>query len=250
MRITPELKVLELTAEVLGESNTIYPVLAVSKEGLTLIDCGYPGQDKLLLGALRSKGYSVSELRRIVITHHDIDHIGGLPAILASAPEGVEVCAHKLERPHIEGEKPLAKATPEAIAQLDLFPEPHRSSIKRVLEHPPSAPVNRILEHGEELTDEGDLIVLDTPGHTAGHISLYHRPSRTLIAGDALTVTNGKLCGPISNQSLDPALALRSLHVLLPLAIEQVVCYHGGAYRADASSIREAIAAIAAGDAR
>jgi glyoxylase-like metal-dependent hydrolase (beta-lactamase superfamily II) len=35
--------------------------------------------------------------------------------------------------------------------------------------------------------------VIDTPGHTAGHVSYYYRPCKTLFAGDALAVVRGRL---------------------------------------------------------
>jgi glyoxylase-like metal-dependent hydrolase (beta-lactamase superfamily II) len=45
---------------------------------------------------------------------------------------------------------------------------------------------------------DGDLLpggfaVIGTPGHTVGHVSYYHAPSRTLFAGDALAVIGDSL---------------------------------------------------------
>jgi glyoxylase-like metal-dependent hydrolase (beta-lactamase superfamily II) len=34
---------------------------------------------------------------------------------------------------------------------------------------------------------------IESPGHTAGHVSYYHHPTRTLFAGDSLAVVNGSL---------------------------------------------------------
>jgi hypothetical protein len=38
----------------------------------------------------------------------------------------------------------------------------------------------------DEMVIEEDFIVLGTPGHTPGHLAFFHRPTRTLVAGDAL----------------------------------------------------------------
>ncbi|OUS78192.1 hypothetical protein B1748_05390 [Paenibacillus sp. MY03] len=245
MHMPHEIRVLELTAIIMGETNRIYPSLLVLEDGLTLVDCGYPGQLPLILQAIEKEGFSIADLKRIVLTHHDIDHIGSLPDVLALCAGEIEVCAHRLERPHIEGELPLAKVTTESLAQLDLLPEPHRSALKRVLEHPPSAPVGRLVGNNDILDSKGNVEIIETAGHTMGHISLYHRPSRTLIAGDSLIIANGMLNGPIPEQSIDSQLALRSLELLLTYDIERVVCYHGGIYSDTAEAIRDRISFIA-----
>ena len=54
-----------------------------------------------------------------------------------------------------------------------------------------------LLVDGQELPD--GFIVVHTPGHTPGHISLLHRQRRLLITGDALSNTKGKLRVPDNN---------------------------------------------------
>jgi glyoxylase-like metal-dependent hydrolase (beta-lactamase superfamily II) len=53
--------------------------------------------------------------------------------------------------------------------------------------------VDRTLKDGEELPYCGGISVIFTPGHTLGHICLYHKQSKTLIAGDILDIDGGKL---------------------------------------------------------
>ena len=48
--------------------------------------------------------------------------------------------------------------------------------------HTPCA-VDRILRDGDQV---GPLEVIQTPGHTAGHLAFYWPERRTLLAGDAL----------------------------------------------------------------
>lgn len=67
-----------------------------------------------------------------------------------------------------------------------------------------------------------------TPGHTPGHISLYHSRSKTLVSGDAMVVSNGILRGPIPQMTLDMETATESLKKFLDYDIQQVICYHGG----------------------
>ncbi|MDF2959561.1 MAG: hydrolase [Paenibacillus sp.] len=110
-------------------------------------------------------------------------------------------------------------------------PEAWRQAFKAVLESPPKAGVDRCLADGEELPYCGGITVIHTPGHTPGHISLYHKPSKTLIAADALIVADGQLLGPHPQYSLDIDTAVKSLKKLLHYDIEAVICYHSGLYR-------------------
>lgn len=248
MLLTAGIHLLPLSANLMGEQRTIHLTLLRDGDATVLVDAAYPGQLPLFKDALSAEGIAFDSLRRIIITHQDLDHIGSLPAILGESPHPIEVLAHELERPYIQGERKLVKNTAEAQARLDDLPEPWRSALKRVLDHPPTATVDRTIAHGEQLPIAGGLVVVGTPGHTPGHISLYHRPSRTLIAADALTVEDGRLLGPAPDQTHDMTLALRSLEALAEYDIDTVVCYHGGIYHGSSHSIRQRIAEIARGD--
>ena len=127
-------------------------------------------------------------------------------------------------------------------------PEERRKAFRAALEHPPQAKVNRVLADGEELPCFGGVTVIATPGHTPGHICLYHRGTRTLIAGDALRMQDGELLGPDPRATADMALALRSLSKLAAFNIERVICYHGGLYAGNATGRIAAIARRAAED--
>jgi glyoxylase-like metal-dependent hydrolase (beta-lactamase superfamily II) len=77
----------------------------------------------------------------------------------------------------------------------------------------------------------GGIRVIHTPGHTVGHVCLYHEQSRTLIAVDALNVDGGVLRPSSPAMSYDALQALASLRALATVDIGSVVCYHGGLYR-------------------
>jgi glyoxylase-like metal-dependent hydrolase (beta-lactamase superfamily II) len=57
--------------------------------------------------------------------------------------------------------------------------------------NPLPVPVDELYVDGQVLPE--GFIVVHTPGHTPGHISLLHRERRLLIAGDALNNRNDKL---------------------------------------------------------
>ena len=109
-------------------------------------------------------------------------------------------------------------------------PSEWRKAFIATLKSPPSAPVQTTVVDQEELPYCGGITVINTPGHTPGHISLYHKASKTLIAADAMVVEAGQLQGPVPAYCIDYKLALRSLLKLTAYDIETVICYHGGIF--------------------
>ncbi|MBB3126059.1 glyoxylase-like metal-dependent hydrolase (beta-lactamase superfamily II) [Paenibacillus rhizosphaerae] len=226
---------LDVSAVMMGSVNTVHPAVITDGNHTLLIDTGYPGQYSLLREAMKSHGLSIDSLTHVIITHQDLDHIGSLPAIRQHAPRPVEVMSSQKEKPYIQGEKRLIKVTPEAIerAKAALPPEvpaEWRKAFISTLENPPRSPVDTIIHEDEELPICGGIAVIGTPGHTPGHISLYHRPTRTLVAADALRVVGGELLGPDPDATVDIPLAMRSIAQLAAYDIASVICYHGGSY--------------------
>lgn len=188
--------------------NKIHPVLVRDKEMAILIDTGFPGQIEDLRLAIEQTGVSLDQLKVIILTHQDVDHIGNLPDMLQKPNHSITVYAHELDKPYIQGELPLLK-------------DSH-------LQNPPKGKVSDILVDHQELPFCGGIHVIHTPGHTAGHISLYLKQSKTLIAGDSMYSVNGKLQGIHTPTTPDIDSARRSLRKYLNFDVASVVCYHGG----------------------
>jgi len=232
MQISQGIAMLELTASIMGKAETIYPTLIWDDHAALLVDTGYPGQSELIRNEIERHSVPFRSLNNIIVTHQDIDHIGSLPSIVQQVSGTIKVMASPFEKPFIEGERRLLRITPEAIEQAmhsipPDVPEEWRRAFKHSLENPPSSKVNETIDDGDELPIGGGLVVIATPGHTPGHLSLYHKASKTLIAADALTAADGELLGP-HQSSLDLPTAKRSLAKLLSYEIDNVVCYHGG----------------------
>lgn len=235
MLIDQGIAMLSITAQVMGRADTVHPVLLWDDQEVILIDTGFPRQTQQLRAEMDSYGVDLDRLNRIIITHQDIDHIGNLQDLVEGASSRIEVSTHAIEKPFIEGEKRLLRFTDEAIAGVDRMPEHVPESFKKGLKglmiNPPRAKVDRVLEHAEVLPWCKGIVVIETPGHTPGHVSLYHKPSRTLIAGDSLILQDGRLCGADPNTTLDRPTAQASIQKLATFDIKSVICYHGGLYR-------------------
>ncbi|BBI31026.1 hydrolase [Cohnella abietis] len=235
MLIATGIAVLDISASVLGRIDTVHPVLLWDEQQVILVDTGFPRQLNKLREAVDGCGVSFDTINRIILTHQDIDHIGNLPDIIQQASTKIEVMAHIIEKPYIQGEQRILRFTDEAIESInhmpDHVPEAFKIGLKALMLNPPSAPVDHTIAGGEQLPGFEFLTIIDTPGHTPGHISLYHEPSRTLIAGDALVVRDGQLHGPDPVSTLDKLTAMQSLNQFSSFNIDTVVCYHGGLFR-------------------
>lgn len=229
MRVAEGVEALELTMDFLGGPSAIHPTLVWDEQDAILIDTGMPGQLEAVREACRGAGVPLERLTRILLTHQDIDHIGGLPELLRAVGHDVEVLAHPLDRPYIEGEKTPIKMNPERMAErIKDLPADRRAQVEAVMANPPHAHVDRTVEDGEVLPYCGGITVIHTPGHTPGHISLYLQRSRTLVAGDAVVSERGRLEGPRAGATPDMDTAIRSLAKLAPLDIASAITYHGG----------------------
>jgi len=110
---------------------------------------------------------------------------------------------------------------------------PRVDRVVRAMWAGPGHPVARALREGDEVAD---FTVLDTPGHTMGHIALWRESDRVLIAGDVLSGMNlatGRpgLHEPVQAFSTDPALNRESARRVADLE-PSVVCFgHGPPWR-------------------
>ncbi|EJV72678.1 hydrolase [Bacillus mycoides] len=186
----------------------IHPILLWDDEMVVLIDTGFPGQIEDIQVEMERVGVSFDKLKVVILTHQDIDHIGSLPELLQNRGSNIKVYAHELDKPYIEGDLPLLK--------------------DGNVENSPKGKVSDTVIDGQELPYCGGILILHTPGHTPGHISLYLKQSKTLIAGDSMYSVNGMLGGIHAPTTLDVQEAQQSLKKYLNLDIESVVCYHGG----------------------
>ena len=226
MKLNEDVYVLPLPIARDGQTHYFNVSLIVDQnQGATLVDTGLPGQNDAIAAALAEASLSISDLKRIILTHQDIDHVGTLHDLVQAS--GASVLAHKIEVPTIDGTKLPRFARPEMLAQ--------RPEMRALAERFQYTPVDQPLEDGAQLDLAGGVRVVFTPGHTPGHMCLYLERSKTLIAGDALTAGDGQLRGPNEGATEDMRTASQSVSKLAELDVDTIICYHGGVVQGDAS---------------
>jgi glyoxylase-like metal-dependent hydrolase (beta-lactamase superfamily II) len=138
-------------------------------DGFTLVDTGLRGSAGTILRAATRLGASI---RRIVLTHAHIDHIGSLDSLMAGLPSA-ELAIGKREARLLA--KDLSLDAGEKGKTLYGF-----TGAK-------SRPGTLLVE-GDRV---GSLQAVASPGHTPGHMAYLDVRSNALIAGDAFTTQTG-----------------------------------------------------------
>ncbi|MBO1625562.1 MBL fold metallo-hydrolase [Bacillus arachidis] len=202
------------------------PTLLWDGKKAILVDTGMPGQLEAIRDTMIGIGVPFEQLQAVILTHQDIDHIGSLPELQQKADHFIEVYAHELDKPYIEGQLPLIKGDPNKMSEEKWAALP--DVVQALYKNPPTAKVNWTLEDGQRLPFLEGIEVIHTPGHTPGHISLYSEKYKTLIVGDAMVCVDGNLKGPVPHTTPDMKKATESLRRFLEFDIETVICYHGG----------------------
>jgi len=150
-----------------------------SSQNLSLIDAGVIGKGNYKIQSIQQAGFELPAIKRIIMTHTHLDHIGCLTEIQKTLP-WAELWVHQLEADLLEqGEE-------KAVYGMDMF----RVVCQLQFRLKPGAfkfQVDRKLQGGETL-DLGETVweVIHIPGHSMGSIGLYHRPAKILIPGDVV----------------------------------------------------------------
>ena len=175
-----------------------------------LVDPGFGSDVPALTAWLGGIGTPPEHLASVVNTHYHSDHVGGNHAL--QREYGLDIAAHAVEADAVN------RRDPEVCAATWL-----RQPVEAYRVHRP-------IGEGDTV-DTGTLvwIVLHTPGHTDGHISLYEPRSRVLVGGDVVHATDVGWLHPYreSTDCLDQS--LDSLDRIASLRPRLILSGHGPA---------------------
>jgi glyoxylase-like metal-dependent hydrolase (beta-lactamase superfamily II) len=198
------------------------PYLIVDADGLTLIDCGLPRSERKILTYITSLGYQPTDLKNILITHADGDHVGGLQP-LQTASSAITFASQAEAQAIRQGRRsrPL---------NLKNWQKPFFSLLMVFFKVKPAL-VEAILEDGQILPILGGLQVVATPGHTPGHLSYYLPTQGVLFCGDSIRISNRQLQASTGINTWDGKMAGESAQKQDALKAKIICAGHGDILR-------------------
>ncbi len=213
---------------------------------ITIVDAGMAGQYGDLERELASMGRTKADVKAIVLTHGDTDHVGYAERLRAEI--GIPVYVHAADADRARGvvKKPSSGWGP-------MKPGPFLGFMayglrKGGLRTKPVTDLATI--DGDATLDlPGSPRVIPLAGHTPGSVAVHVPLVGALFLGDGMTtrsVLTGEVGPRLAPFTLDPAAALASLSALDGLEAAWVLPGHGDAWtggvEAALREIREAAA--------
>ena len=194
-----------------------------------LVDAGTHGNSKNILKAVDEHIGSEIPPAAIVLTHGHFDHAGSARDL--AEHWGVEIYAHRKEIPFVDGTSKYPPPDPTVGGFM--------SQVIRLLP-------NKKMNVGRNLRELSvgrlpwlpEWEILETPGHTPGHVSFFRSTDGTLIAGDAFCTVNQnsmratlsqrqQVSGPPPYYTCDWQAAERSVKRLAELRPKVLAAGHG-----------------------
>jgi len=215
-------------------------------DGITVIDAGLPGHWRDLTTELGAMSRSLEDIKGVVLTHGDSDHLGFAERLRSD--HGVPVYVHSADADRAKGgDKPKVAMGPWRLgATVGFFAYALRKNGMRT--HYLSEVVE--VADGDILPLPGSPKVISLPGHSPGSIALHVPAVDAVFVGDALT-TRHVLTGHQGMQPApftdDPSVALESLDRLAGVDAAWVLPGHGGPWKGRPADVAAAVRAARQG---
>jgi glyoxylase-like metal-dependent hydrolase (beta-lactamase superfamily II) len=208
-------------------SDIVNVYLVQDAAGITIIDAGLSGLWRELEQEVTQLGCSLDDVRGIVLTHGDSDHVGFAERLRQQ--NGISVHVHELDAARARGEmsKPKTGRDPVKVRPLlrFLWYGARHGGLR-------TRPVAEVVTFADDkvLDLPGSPRIIHIPGHTSGSVAVHVPAVNALFVGDALT-TGNVLTGESGPRpapfTVDPATALASLAKLEAVQATWVLPGHG-----------------------
>ncbi|MEK4523675.1 MBL fold metallo-hydrolase [Psychrobacillus sp. FSL W7-1457] len=153
----------------------------IKEDELTIVETGPSSSVKHVKEGIQNLGYSLEDVKYIIVTHIHLDHAGGTGLLLQSCPNAKVVVHPKGARHLANPERLIASARAVYGTKFDEFFNP----IVPI-------PEDRLLIKAEgetlQMGSNCTLTFLDTPGHANHHFSIFDPISNGMFVGDTVGV--------------------------------------------------------------
>lgn len=168
-----------------------------------LVDTGVENSEDEIEKALSDAGARWSEVGHVILTHKHPDHIGSAEQVLLKASEAT------------------AYAGAADIASID---------------------VSREISAVGDGDEVAGLQIIETPGHTPGHVAVLDRTGRVFVAGDSMVGADGDVALPPAQYTEDMDTAKTSIAKVGALDFDLALFGHGEPLTSNASTRVAALA--------
>ncbi len=188
----------------------LYIIGRPESHDLSIIDAGLMGKGHYKITAIQDLGIRLEDIKRVIMTHTHLDHIGCLGEIQGQMPWS-ELWVHALEA------GPLETGDERTVYGMDMFK--NMCQMQYNLKDGEFAfRVHKKLNGDETLAIGGmEWEVLHIPGHSAGSIGLYERSGKILIPGDVIYADYA--IGRFDLHGADPVMHKQSLKRLAEMDV-------------------------------
>ena len=145
-------------------------------DGVTLVDAGTTFDAARIEAGISEAGFDRDDVERILVTHYDFDHVGGIAKLAVDAP----VYVGHADADYVTGEDRPPFGVPKPLVQLVSGPMVGDVAADRV------EPVH----DGDAI---GGFTAIHAPGHTPGHIVYLHEDREAAFLGDMVVERDGSL---------------------------------------------------------
>lgn len=213
----------------------------VTDDGVTLIDAGLPGDLRMLRAALVAEGLSLDDIRGIVLTHGDSDHIGVAERLRAD--HGIPVHIHDADAALATGRERARGVKADAWR---LWPSLGFlwAGIRRGGLRTRHVADVRTMADGDILDLPGKPEIITIPGHTSGSVAVRVPAVDALFLGDAITtrhVLTGAEGARLAPFSDDAQATRKSLEKLRGLPERRIFPGHGPEFPGTADDLLAAL---------
>ena len=156
-------------------------IYVIDEEELTIVETGPSPSVKYVKQGLEKLGFSLDEVKYIIVTHIHLDHAGGVGLLLKDCPNATVVV-------HERGARHLAAPERLIAGAKAVYGDKFQQLFDPII----AVPEERLLikREGETLSISPNctLLFLDTPGHANHHFSIYDPVSNGIFTGDTVGI--------------------------------------------------------------
>ncbi|MEK3978992.1 MBL fold metallo-hydrolase [Psychrobacillus sp. FSL K6-2836] len=201
----------------------------IDESELTIIETGPSPSVKHVKSGLESLGFSLDQVKYIIVTHIHLDHAGGAGLLLKDCPNAKIVVHPKGVRHLAEPERLIAGA--KAV---------YGNKFEELFDPIIPIPNERmVIKNDEEILKIGAACILkffDTPGHANHHFSIYDPISNGMFTGDTVGVRYEQLISDgvtfflpsTSPNQFNPAAMQRAIELFVQMNLQYIYYGHFG----------------------